>query len=146
MKWVLLMWTSIHFKVTRVKAINILLNYISTRKPEQSGRYFVDHILICVFLNEIYWIVIPTDNLFLRVQLATQFIGHYSDVTIGAMASEITSLTIYLLKRLFRRSSKKTSKLCITGRCEGNSPVTGEFPAQRASNAENVSIWWRHHV
>ena len=28
----------------------------------------------------------------------------------------------------------------------GNSPVTGEFPAQRASNAENVSIWWRHHA
>ena len=23
---------------------------------------------------------------------------------------------------------------------------TSEFPAQRASNAENVSIWWRHHV
>ena len=23
---------------------------------------------------------------------------------------------------------------------------TGEFPAQMASNAENVSIWWRHHV
>ena len=22
---------------------------------------------------------------------------------------------------------------------------TGEFPAQRASNAENVSIWWRHY-
>ena len=22
---------------------------------------------------------------------------------------------------------------------------TGEFPAQRASNAEDVSIWWRHH-
>ena len=22
----------------------------------------------------------------------------------------------------------------------------GEFPAQGASNAENVSIWWRHHV
>ena len=29
--------------------------------------------------------------------------------------------------------------------CWGNSPVTGEFPAQSASNAENVSIWWRHH-
>ena len=27
----------------------------------------------------------------------------------------------------------------------GNSPVTGEFPAQSASNAKNVSIWWRHH-
>ena len=22
--------------------------------------------------------------------------------------------------------------------------VTGEFPAQKASNAENISIWWRH--
>ena len=39
----------------------------------------------------------------------------------------------------------KTSKFCVTGLCEGNSPVTGEFPAQRASNAESVSIWWRHH-
>ena len=29
---------------------------------------------------------------------------------------------------------------------EGNSPVTDEFPAQKASNAENVSIWWRHHA
>ena len=51
-----------------------------------------------------------------------------------------------LLNRLFRRRSKKTSKLCVTGLCAGNSPVTGEFPAQMASNAENVSIWWRHHV
>ena len=50
-----------------------------------------------------------------------------------------------LLNRLFTRRSKETSKLCVTGLCGGNSPVTGEFPAQRASNAENVSIWWRHH-
>ena len=50
-----------------------------------------------------------------------------------------------LLKQLFRRRSKKTSKLRVTGLCVGNSPVTGEFPAQMASNAENVSIWWRHH-
>ena len=50
-----------------------------------------------------------------------------------------------LLNRLFRRRPKKTSKLPVTCLCEGNSPVTGEFPAQRASNAENVSIWWRHH-
>ena len=50
-----------------------------------------------------------------------------------------------LLNSLFRRRSKKTSKLRVTGLCEGNSPVTGEFPAQRASEAENVSIWWRHH-
>ena len=52
----------------------------------------------------------------------------------------------YLLKRLFRRRSNKTPKLRVTGLCEGNSPVTGEFPAQRASYAENMSIWWRHHA
>ena len=51
-----------------------------------------------------------------------------------------------LLNRLFRRKSKKTSKLRVTGLCAGNSPGTGEFSAQMASYAENVSIWWRHHV
>ena len=49
------------------------------------------------------------------------------------------------LNRLFRRRSNKTSKLRVTGLCAGNSPGTGEFPPQMASNAENVSIWWRHH-
>ena len=50
-----------------------------------------------------------------------------------------------LLNYLFRRRSKKTPKLRATGLCVGNSPVTGEFPAQKASNVENVSTWWRHH-
>ena len=50
-----------------------------------------------------------------------------------------------LLNRLFRHRSKTTSKLRVTGLCAGNSPGTGEFPAQIASYAENVSIWWRHH-
>ena len=42
--------------------------------------------------------------------------------------------------------SNKTSKLHVTGLCAGNSPVTSEFPAQRTSNTENVSTWWRHHA
>ena len=50
------------------------------------------------------------------------------------------------LNRLFRHRLKKASKLRVTGRCAGNSPEAGEFPAQMASNVENVSIWWRHHV
>ena len=50
-----------------------------------------------------------------------------------------------LLNRVFRHRSKKTSKLRVTGLCVGNSPGNGEFPAQMASNAGNVSIWWRHH-
>ena len=51
-----------------------------------------------------------------------------------------------LLNRLFRRRSKKTSKLRVTGLCAGYSPVPGEFPAQMASNAENASISWLHHA
>ena len=50
-----------------------------------------------------------------------------------------------LLDGLFRRRSKKTWKLRVTGLCARNSPVTGEMPAQMASNAESVFIWWRHH-
>ena len=42
-----------------------------------------------------------------------------------------------LLNCLFGRSSKKTSKLIVTGFCEENSPVTGEFHTQRASYGEN---------
>ena len=51
-----------------------------------------------------------------------------------------------LLKRLFRRRSKETSKFRVTGLCVGNSSVTGEFPTQRASSAQNAPIWWRHLV
>ena len=56
----------------------------------------------------------------------------------GSMASQINQPHHCLLSRLFGRRSRKTSKLLITGLCGGNSPGTGEFPAQLASNAENV--------
>ena len=50
-----------------------------------------------------------------------------------------------LLNRLFRGRSKKTSKLRVTGLCVRG---TGDrwIPTQMVSNAENVSIWWRHHA
>ena len=62
----------------------------------------------------------------------------------GAMASQITSLTIVYSTVYSGSDKEKTSKLRVTGLCAGNSPVTGEFPAQMASKAENVSMWWRH--
>ena len=71
---------------------------------------------------------------------------HYNDVMVGGMASQITSLTIVYSTVYSRRRSKKTSKLRVTGLCAWNSPATGEFPAQMASNTENVSIWWRYHA
>ena len=50
-----------------------------------------------------------------------------------------------LLNRLFRRRSKKTSRIRVTDLCAGNSPAD-DFPAQMASNAEIVFFWWHHHV
>ena len=73
-------------------------------------------------------------------------IFHYSDFIMSMMASQITSISMVCSTVLFRHRSKKTSKLHVTSLCEGNSPVTSEFPSQRASNGENVSVWWCHHV
>ena len=70
---------------------------------------------------------------------------HYNDVRMSAMASQVTSLTTVDSTVHSRRRSNMTPKPRVTGLCAGNSPVTGAFPTQRASNAENVSIWWRHH-
>ena len=90
----------------------------------------------------------PPSNLWLKIYHATMIIAstHYNDVIMSAMASQITSLTIVYSTIYSKPRLKKTSKLCVTGLCEGNPPVTGECPSQRASNAENVSIWWRHHA
>ena len=86
-------------------------------------------------LETAMWSWVSTSQI--EIQTSVSCTSHYNDVIMGATASEITSLTIVW--------SKKTSILRATGLCEGNSPVTGEFPTQRASNAENISIWWRHH-
>ena len=61
------------------------------------------------------------------------------------MASKITSLTIVYLT-VYSGADKKKSNFRVTGLCEGNSPVTGEFPAQMASNVENDSISWHHNL
>ena len=63
----------------------------------------------------------------------------------GAMASQITSLTIVYSTVYSGADQRKTLKLRVNGLCVGNSPGSSEFPAQMASYAENVSIWWRHH-
>ena len=79
-------------------------------------------------------------KIYILLQDKTDLPRHYSDVMISAMTSQITNLMMFFLNRLFRRRSK----LRVTGFCVGNSPGTGEFPVQKASKAENVSMWWRH--
>ena len=59
---------------------------------------------------------------------------HYNDVIMGTMASPITSLTIVystFYSGADQRKHQSSASLAF---------------AQMASNAENISIWWRHHV
>ena len=70
---------------------------------------------------------------------------HYNDVTVSTIASQSPASRLFIWP-FIRAQIKKISKLRVTGPWAENSPVTGEFPAQKASNAENLFIWWSHHV
>ena len=62
----------------------------------------------------------------------------------GTIASQITSLTIvYWTVYSGADQSKHQSSASLAFVWEFTG--TGEFPAQMASNAENIPIWWRHH-
>ena len=64
----------------------------------------------------------------------------------SAMASQVTSPTIVYSGVYSGADQSKQQSSPSLAFYEGNSPVTGEFPAQSASDAEYVSIWWRHHA
>ena len=66
--------------------------------------------------------------------------SHYSDVIMGASASQITSLMIVYVTVIQAQRSKEISKPCVTDLYAVNSSVTGGFPALTASKAENVSM------
>ena len=66
-------------------------------------------------------------------------------ITIKTKASQIASLTIVYSTVYSRHIWKKHQNSVSLAFGRGNSPVTGEFPPQKSSNAENISIWWRHH-
>ena len=55
----------------------------------------------------------------------------------GAIASQINSLTI-VFSTVYLDTDQRKHQSSV-------SLASGEFPAQMTSNAENVSIWWRHH-
>ena len=71
---------------------------------------------------------------------------HYNGVIMGTIASQITNTSSRLFSQPFIQT-QITENIKASRHCPlcGNSPGTGEFPAQMASTAENASIWWRHH-
>ena len=64
----------------------------------------------------------------------------------SAMASQITGVSIVCSTVGSDTDQRKHQSSALLALSAGNSPVTGEFPAQQASNADIVSIWWRHHA
>ena len=114
------------------------------------GHYDVSAMMFVVFWDTFYKQIsqlVVCGNL---IDKTTQFCELYSDIILQWRHNGPDGVSSHqphacLLNRLFRRRSKKTSKFIVTGLCAENSPVTSEFPAQMASYAENVSIWWRHH-
>ena len=64
----------------------------------------------------------------------------------GTMASQMTGLTIVYSTAYSGPDQRKHQISLVTGLCVGNSLLAGEFPAQIASNAENVFTWWRHNA
>ena len=66
--------------------------------------------------------------------------SHYTDVIMGTMASQITNLTIVYSTVCSGADQRKHQRSASLAFVRGIDRVTGEFPAQRASNAENFSI------
>ena len=62
---------------------------------------------------------------------------HYSDVIMGAMASQIDSLKI-VYSTVYSDADRRKH--------QSSASLASVRWIQMASNAENVSIWWRHHV
>ena len=94
-------------------------------------RFSWKYIFLCSLLT---YISSSKARYFDQIGHVHDFVWHYSDVIMGTMASQITSLTI-----VYSIVLKKISKLGVTGLCVG----TGEFPVQRASKAEN---WCFHFM
>ena len=71
----------------------------------------------------------------LRNDLECKYI-HYNDVIMSEIAPQITSLTIVYSSVYSGADQRKLQSSVSLAIVRGNSPVTGEFPTQRASNPE----------
>ena len=68
---------------------------------------------------------------------------HYNDVIMGAMRLKSPASRLFaqpFIQVQIKENIKASRHWPLWGE------LTGEFPAQRTSNAENVSIWWRHYT
>ena len=93
----------------------------------------------CVLLCAYHHFLVVSHMQFTHILVGCVWNTHYCDVIMDAMASQIISFTIAystVYSGADQRKHQRSASLAF---------VTGEFPAEKDSTAENVSIWWRHH-
>ena len=73
------------------------------------------------------------------------YLTNYNDAMMSVMASKITGVSV-VCSTVCSGANRRKHQSSASLPCEGNPPMAGGFPSQRASNAENVPIWWRHHA
>ena len=118
------------------------LVYSLTINSSGSSKYGVEKMFFAILIHGFR-------ERMIRIQLQTASQGtcyspltrplrlHYSDVIMGTIAPQFTRLTI-VYSTFIQTQIKENIK------AQRHWPLCGDFPAQMASDAENVSIWWRH--
>ena len=79
-----------------------------------------------------------------RFRLSMLILFHYTDVIMTTMRLKSPASRLFtqpFIQTQITENIKVPRHWPLCGEFTG----TGEVPAQRASYAENVSIWWRHH-
>ena len=74
-----------------------------------------------------------------------QILWHYSDVIMGVMASQITSLTIVYSAVYSRADQRKYQSSASLAFVRGIHLWPVNSPRKWPVTRKNISIWWRHH-
>ena len=117
-----------------MKFKSFLSNALGTNKIRTALRFILTDSLLTPSIAK-------ASNLLFNVWIRSY---HYRDAIMGTMASQTTSFTI-VYSTVYSGADQRRHQSSASLAFVGNSPVTGDLRAQMASNAENVSIWWRQH-
>ena len=87
-----------------------------------------------IFTDISKWITLMVSLLLDKISLWKT--NHYSDVTMASMAPQIIGALIAYSMFCSSADQINHQSFALLALCEGNSPVTGEFPTPRASDGE----------
>ena len=142
--------------------MDILSSMALSNICKHQGSIALKHFFMCVLLRDIIHFVIISRKILLDVSKFIQKYSnrlldyndrqvgkrpqncHYNNVMMSVMASQITGISIVCLIIYSADLRKHQNFASLTFNCEGNPSMTGGFPSKRASNAENISMWWRY--